>query len=189
MLLKVILVTAGVLLASVAVVAFLGSRLPVSHVASRSMLLPVPPERVFAVVTDFAAAPSWRTGLSAVELVPVTGGERLRFTEVSGSDRLTFEVELIEPARRLVTRIVGDGLPFGGRWVYELAPAPGGSRLTITEYGEVFHPIFRFVSARIIGHTATLDRYLGDLARALGGTAPVEHGVVPGDSVGRVRKT
>jgi len=52
------------------------------------------------------------------------------------------------------------------RW--ELEPQGNGTRLTITEEGEVYNPIFRFVSRFIMGHTRTIDRYLGDLKNRLG---------------------
>ena len=33
-------------------------------------------------------------------------------------------------------------------------------RFTITENGEVYNPIFRFLSRYVMGYTATMDRYL-----------------------------
>jgi hypothetical protein len=68
------------------------------------------------------------------------------------------------PARRLVTRIADHNLPYGGTWTYELTPDGSGTRLTITENGEVYNPIFRFVSRFIMGHTASMESVL----RALG---------------------
>lgn len=164
MLLKILVAVLALLVTAVAVAAFLGSRLPVSHVATRSVVVPAPAEQVFAVLTDQEAAPSWRTGLTRVEIDASGADGQRRYTEISGSDRLSFAVEVSEPPAHLVTRIVGDGLPFGGTWDYRLTPEAGGTRVTITEHGEVYNPLFRFVSARIIGHTATLDRYLADLA-------------------------
>ncbi len=49
----------------------------------------------------------------------------------------------------------------------ELAAAAGGTRVRVTEDGEVYNPLFRFVSRFIMGHTATMDRYLDDLAAVL----------------------
>ena len=67
--------------------------------------------------------------------------------------------------RRLVTRIADTGLPFGGQWTYELVPDGEGTRLTITEDGEVYNPLFRFVSRFVMGHTATIERYLDDVEK------------------------
>jgi hypothetical protein len=65
----------------------------------------------------------------------------------------------------MVTRIADKTLTFGGAWTYELSPQGGGTRLVITEHGEVYNPLFRFMSRFVFGHTATLDRYLADLGR------------------------
>lgn len=85
-------------------------------------------------------------------------------------DRAARETEytIVEetPPRRLVTRVI-DGLPYGGSWTIDLAPEGEGTRVTITENGVVYNPLFRFVSRFVIGHTATIDKYLDDLrARA-----------------------
>ena len=58
-------------------------------------------------------------------------------------------------------RIEDTNLPFGGSWTYELAPV-GDSETTlrITEDGEVYNPIFRFVSRFVMGHDATIRQYL-----------------------------
>ena len=40
-----------------------------------------------------------------------------------------------------------------------------GLRERITENGEVYNPLFRFVSRFVMGHTRTIDTYLGDVAR------------------------
>jgi hypothetical protein len=67
-----------------------------------------------------------------------------------------------------VTRIADPHLPFGGTWTYEVAPAVGGgSTLTITENGEVYNLVFRFISRFVMGYTATIDRYLEALRKKL----------------------
>ena len=74
------------------------------------------------------------------------------------------EYEIVEETapRRLVTRVI-DGLPYGGSWTIDLVPEGEGTRVTITENGEVYNPVFRFVSRFVIGHTATIDKYLAEL--------------------------
>jgi hypothetical protein len=60
-----------------------------------------------------------------------------------------------------VGRIADSNLPFGGSWTYELAPAGDGeTTLRITEDGEVYNPIVRFVSRFVMGHDATIKQYL-----------------------------
>ena len=82
----------------------------------------------------------------------------------SGKAAVTYRVVESAPPRRLVTRIADQNLPYGGSWTYDLTPDGSGTHLTITEHGEVYNPIFRFVSRFIMGHTSMMDGVL----RALG---------------------
>jgi hypothetical protein len=79
----------------------------------------------------------------------------------------TPEYEIVEdvPPQRLVGRIADKSLPYGGSWTYVLEGAPEGTRLTITENGEVYNPIFRFLSKFVFGHTKTMDDYLASLQK------------------------
>jgi hypothetical protein len=80
---------------------------------------------------------------------------------------LTYEAETSLPPEHLVTRIVDKGLPFGGSWDYAISHDGPGSKLTITENGEIYNPVFRVVS-RVMGQTASIDAYLTALAARLG---------------------
>jgi hypothetical protein len=84
---------------------------------------------------------------------------------------MSMVVEESIPPTRLVTRIEGDNLPYGGAWAYALEPQGNLTRITITEHGEVYNPVFRFISRYIIGHTGTIDTYLRNLGNKFG--APV----------------
>ena len=160
----------ALVVALAAVVVAVGALLPTAHVASRSARFPAPPERVWAAITGVEEFPRWRSDVAAVSLVEAEGGGRRWREHESASRRdrgITYEVvEAAEP-RRLVTRIADPELPFGGRWVFDLAPEDGGTRLTITEHGEVYNPLFRFMSRFVFGHTATIERYLASLERRL----------------------
>ena len=149
----------------IGLVAAIGAALPKSHTASRSAELTAPPETVWAIVTDPAHYTTWRRDLTKVEVDP---GSVLRWTEYSGSDRIKYQGEAAEPPSHFVARIADPALPFGGSWDYRIEPTPAGSRITITENGEVYNPIFRFVSRFVMGHTATIDKYLRDLAARTG---------------------
>jgi hypothetical protein len=88
----------------------------------------------------------------------------LKWRETDSSGAIAYErVETIAP-RRIVNRIADPKLPFGGSWTYEVAPSGDGTELTITENGEVYNPLFRFVSRFIMGHSATIEKYQHDLA-------------------------
>jgi hypothetical protein len=66
-----------------------------------------------------------------------------------------------------VTRIADPSLPFGGTWTYDLKPQGSGTELTITEDGEVYNPIFRFMSKFVFSQTATIEAYQASLKRKL----------------------
>jgi hypothetical protein len=77
-------------------------------------------------------------------------------------------VEVVEavPPSRFVTRIVGESA-FGGTWTMEIVPTPTGSRLTITERGEIYNPIFRTLARFVFGYTSTMDACLEAVRKRL----------------------
>jgi len=159
-----------VILIVVGIIALIGSRLPKAHVASRSILLHQSRANVYATIRDFSSAPSWRTDLKSIELLE-SAGNKVRFREHGKNGDVTYEVDEDVSGQRLVTRIVDTDLGYSGRWVYQLADENNGTRVTITEEGEVSNVFFRFMSRYIFGHTATIDSYLTALAARFGETA------------------
>ena len=129
---RTIVALAGV----VGIVALVGYFLPVAHEASRSAEFNKPPEAVFALVADPNTYSSWW----------------------SGADVKSEIVESTAPSR-LVTRIVGE-TQFGGTWTMEISPTPNGSRLTITERGEIYNVVFRTLAKYVFGYTSTMDSFL-----------------------------
>jgi uncharacterized protein YndB with AHSA1/START domain len=172
--LLIILGVAGVLVLAVVAVVLVGARLPRDHSVTRSVRLRQHPDAVWALITDVDAYPDWRPGVKSVErLSEVDGAGGWRETRRDGA--ITFQVRESVPGERLVVRIADTGLPFGGAWTHVVAPADeGGSTLTVTEDGEVYNPVFRFVSRFVIGHTRTIDRYLEAVATRFGETAAIQ---------------
>ena len=136
---KWILLASVVLVALVVAIAAVGAMLPRDHVASRSLTVPQPPEVV------------WPALLRAMQ----------------GS---SVPVDILEqhPPRRLVTRVSEKETNFGGTWTIAIAPTSAGSTVSVTEQGWVANPIFRFVSRFVMGHHATLDAILKQVASDLG---------------------
>jgi uncharacterized protein YndB with AHSA1/START domain len=159
---KWIVIAVVALAAIVAAVAFIGSRLPVAHAASRSATLSAPPDAIWKAITDIDAFPSWRKGVKSVERLPDRAG-KMAWAEHTSNGRIPLVVERSEPPRLLVLRIADPDLPFGGTWTYELTSAPAGTTLTITENGEVYNPIFRFMARFIFGYDGTMKEYLQSL--------------------------
>jgi hypothetical protein len=94
-------------------------------------------------------------------------GLGMEFREVDDHGAINYRVEAWEPGRRFVTRIADSSLPYGGSWTFDLRPVEGGTELTITEDGEVYNPIFRFMSLFFFSATATIERYQADVLKRL----------------------
>jgi uncharacterized protein YndB with AHSA1/START domain len=145
----------------------IGMILPEKHVAAKTYHFDADPVKVWNLITDFQGQTSWRPKLERVDRLPGQNGHEV-WREVEGRHRqLSFETVECSPPHILVRRIVDEGLPFGGSWTFEIVPETGGSRLTITERGEVRNAVFRFVSRFLIGHTAGIEAYASNLRQAL----------------------
>ena len=149
------------------IVALIGSRLPKTHVASRSILVHRSPQDVYAVVRDFSSAPKWRSDVKQID-VDAQPGRPVYFREEGKHGTINYELVEDVPAQRMVTRIRDTDLGFSGQWTYTFAPENGGTRVTIREDGEVSNVLFRFMSRYVFGHTATIDGYLTSLAKHFG---------------------
>lgn len=160
-------VAAAGLVVLVLVVLGIGWMLPVDHTATVSRVVAGPPEAVWSVMTRPEDFPAWRPGVDGVEVLPDPGGLPV-WRESAATGSMTLEVTEMHPPTRLVTRIADEGLPFGGTWTYELEEEGAGTRVTITEDGEVYSPFFRFVSRFIIGYEGTMRAYLEGLEERMG---------------------
>jgi Polyketide cyclase / dehydrase and lipid transport len=113
------------------------------------------------------AYPTWRSDVKAVERVS-DGPTGVSWVEVNArGERLPLETVESAAPKRLVARI-GQGLPFGGTWTYELIPEGAGTRVTITERGEIYNPFYRFFARYVFGYTATMEGYFQALTTKLG---------------------
>ena len=159
------LLYAGIGIAAlIALITVVGLLLPKAHVATRSATFKQPPAVVFATL---AGPPDWRPDVTKFEILSTNGGNP-KWKEYDHRGRaILYERTESNPPHRMVTRIADPTLPFGGTWIYEIREAGGGTELQITEHGEVYNPIFRFVSRFIMGHTATIDKYLEALTTKL----------------------
>jgi hypothetical protein len=98
-----------------------------------------PPERVWAVLTDFAAYPQWNSVISRVRTELREGaGNRFRI-KIEATPEIGFAAKLVRcvPGRELAWRGGAPLVPAlaWGEHYFELAPVDGGTRLT---HGENF---------------------------------------------------
>lgn len=159
-----LIVIAGVMLLVAAVIG-IGSLLPKRHSVSRSASYRATPEQLFSLI---AGAQNWRPDVLRWEAVPSADGrEFVRETTPSG-ETVTYELVDSVPPRSLKRRIATENLPYSGTWTYSLELNGANTLVRITEDGEVYNPVFRFMSRFVLGHTRTMDAYLRALGKATG---------------------
>lgn len=156
----------GVVGAVAATIVVLGLTRPAGHVASVRATFARPASELFAAISNHAEQPKWRADLKALEMLPPQEG-KVVFRETTGFGPVTYVVDESVAARRYVVRILDETLPYKGCWTFELEPDGGGTRLTITETGEVKSFLFRALSA-FFSKTATLEGYLKALGAKFG---------------------
>lgn len=171
-------IVAGVLLGVVLflwiVLWVVGSRLPAEHVTTRSMLLAQTPAAIWLVLTDFPQLPSWNPHVRAVERLPDRNGHPVWRETYRNGAALSLESREAVPPRRLVRVIVDEQLPFRGSWEITVEPAGVGSRVTLTERGEIARPLVRVMYHLFHDPVATADDYLQALAGRFGEPARLE---------------
>jgi len=160
-------IAGGVLVLLVLLVAAVGAMLPQSHRATRRARFRQPPEAVFAVLSG---PPDWRAGVKAYG----NSADGRWWEEDSHGKKITYELVENRPPVRRAIRIADRNLPFGGTWTFDIAPESGGSTLRITEDGEIYNVIFRFVSRFVLGYTASIESHFRDLGRKFGETVQIE---------------
>src|SRR4051794_9189168 len=131
---KWLLIVVGILAGVVVIVTVIGATLPQNHVATRSAHLSVPADKVWSIVTEPQAYPSWRSDVASVEMLSGPDGGNVSWREVSPrGNKLAFDATIVEAPSHFVTVIADKDIPFGGSWDYRIAPDGTGSRITITE--------------------------------------------------------
>jgi hypothetical protein len=146
----------------VLIVVVVGAMLPKAHTASRTARIAMPPEALYTLLSDVDRYQSWRPDVKSLQRLPDRDGKPA-WIEDAGGMKIPLRFERMERPSLLVSRIDGSDLPFGGTWTYQIAPAAGGSDLTITENGEVYNVFFRFMSRFVFGHHATMDGFIKHL--------------------------
>lgn len=164
---KWVWIAGGTLFFLIAAVALIGALLPQSHVASRRARFRQPPEVLYPVI---AGPPAWRSDIKGHGTLP--NGQW--WEQDSHNNKITYELVEERPPTRRVVRIADKKLPFGGTWTFELSSEGAGSSVRITENGEIYNVIFRFVARYFMGYTSSMESSLRDLGRKFGETVQIE---------------
>ncbi len=152
-----------VIVAIPAILYLIGSCLPVKHTATVRAQIKAQPADIWAIITDFPGQTKWRKGLKKVERSADKNGHEAWMEDGKGQGKMLLETVEAERPRKIVRRIANEKLPFGGNWTMELEQAGIGTLVIVTENGEVYNPIFRFVSRFIMDQSGSIRKYLADL--------------------------
>ena len=161
------------LVAAVLTILVIGILLPRMHTATRSALYKASPQQVWEVITDFPGRAAWIPGLKSVERLPDRNGHASWKDVRSDGWTMPVEIEVADAPKELVTRIIDDGMPFGGRWTWEVTPEGAGSRLRITEDGETKVAMFRYFAA-LGDMSSTMRGVLSALGKKFGEPVTIE---------------
>lgn len=129
---------------------------PERHRASISFTLPKPRPVVWAALNNYAAMPSWWPAIRAVRLETRADGEVITWNTDRHGKQIGFRTAEERAPARLVREIVGDDLPFGGTWTYELTEQNGTTQLTLVEDGFIKPPFFRGIAKFLLKPDATM---------------------------------
>lgn len=146
----VLIAAAGVValvLAIVLAIVVIGSLLPKRHVVSRSASYRATPEHLFSLI---AGPQNWRPDVLRCEAVPDANGRELMRETTRKGETIVYEILDRVPPTSLKRRIATENLPYSGTWTYSLQRNGESTVVRITEDGQVYNPVFRFVSRFVL---------------------------------------
>ncbi len=127
-----------------------GAMLPVEHTVTRSAVINKHPKEVWGALAAIDEA----------------------FTD------LPISVVEEAPPKRRVTRLGGPDDGFGGTWTTILERDGVQTRVTVTERGEVYNPLLRFLMKYAMGPASTVEGFLTELGDHFGQDVEI---LEPGD--------
>lgn len=160
-----IFVVLGVLLA----ITVIGGFLPREHRSIRQAEFHQDQQAIWNTLSDFTLLPAWMPGVGRATPVERSGG-RSAWVLATADGEMIIEIVETDVPRRLVTRIVDAGGPFGGTWTYDITPVEGATRVAITEDGWISNPMYRFLARYVFGTTRGMDAALRGLGDYFGET-------------------
>jgi uncharacterized protein YndB with AHSA1/START domain len=157
---KILLLSLGAIAGLLVLAGFalylLGRAQPGRHTASITFTLPKPRAVVWAALTDYAAMPKWWPAVRAIRFETRPNGDVLTWNTNAHGREVAFRTRDEKAPARLVREIVGDDLPFGGTWTYDLIEEAGATRVTLTEDGFIRPPLFRGLARLFMKPDATM---------------------------------
>lgn len=155
-LILVLTVIVSLLIVGGLVIYLIGQTQPERHTTSITFTLTRAPAQVWTALTDYGRMPEWWPAVKAVQLETKPDGEIITWNSDKHGQRVGFRTKESSAPHRLVREIVGDDLPFGGTWTFDLADSGNATRVTLTEDGFVKSPVLRGIARIFFKPDATV---------------------------------
>ena len=170
--LRIVGVVVAVIVLAVVVVLIMGAMQPRNHTASATITINAPQAVVWQRIEDVQTQPNWRSGLTAVKMLPSQDGHTC-WEETSSFGKMPLCEVLAAAPRTRIVRIADPNLSYGGLWTYELSPGlaptdPNTTIVKITENGFTNGWLFRFVGHYIFHEDTQIKKYEADLQKSIG---------------------
>lgn len=156
------LIVIAVLVAAGLLAWLVGKSLPREHTITRNLVLSQPRERVWNVLTNYAAQPEWHPDIE--EVIRLEGDESwTRWRELHSRD-VVKQVHVVQstPPRNIVWGFREEHGFFEGQWNVDLADEADATRIEITQRLTLDSAWARLL-ALIVRRSAAIDLYLGAL--------------------------
>jgi len=148
-----------------------GATMPVDHSISVTGTVAAPPAKVFGLITNIAAGPTWRPEVKTVTVLPQDNTRDAWIEDLGSGEQMKFLATTTvppDPAGHALRKVETKEADYGGTWTYDLSagPDPNTTTLKITEDGYVKPPIYRFMMAHVFGPTKNLQDYMNHIQAA-----------------------
>jgi uncharacterized protein YndB with AHSA1/START domain len=167
-------IAAAVLIGLIVLITLVGLLFSKAHVVGRCVALKQTPETIWQTISDFANVPTWWGMVTKVQRQPDVDGQEVWRETYTGNYGILLRTTEAIPPKRLVRTIADEKGPFRGRWEFDITLQEQGSKITITEHGEVPNPFFRFMARMFMDPAMYLELYLKALAKKFNETAVLE---------------
>jgi carbon monoxide dehydrogenase subunit G len=136
--------------------------------STQSIVIDAPPERIMAVIADFAAYPEWTNGVQQTEVLTQGAdgrAEQVRFTLDAGpiKDVYTLSYQWMSGARGVSWTLVKGQMQRSQKGSYELAPEGEQTRVTYTLAVQLAIPLLGLLRRK--AEKVIMDTALKELKR------------------------
>jgi Polyketide cyclase / dehydrase and lipid transport len=160
---------AAALAALSGLILLVGILLPSRHTASAHVHVRADPDAVWAVLAAVEDYPSWRSDVSAAEILSAKSGLIWHQTDARGKVMMHTE-GANRPGEKWTDRLTGGDPGIKGERVFLLVgDSSGGCTIALTETLELKDPLARFKARFVTGYAKDLKKLLSELAKRLGG--------------------